>query len=75
MWNSLQRLIIKKDILPRSLVPTQGLGEHSLSAEIMCSINLTKINIMCLHYNGANSYFFVNSTELHKFNVKDFEIV
>ena len=28
-----------------------------------------------LHYNGANSYLFVNGTEIHKFKAKDFEIV
>ena len=30
---------------------------------------------MSLHYNGANSYLFVNGTEIHKFKVKDSEIV
>ena len=28
-----------------------------------------------LHYNGANSYLFVNGTEIFKFHAKDFEIV
>ena len=28
-----------------------------------------------LHYNGANSYLFVNGTEIHKFKAKDSEIV
>ena len=28
-----------------------------------------------LHYNGANSYLFVNSTEIHKFKAKDSETV
>ena len=28
-----------------------------------------------LHYNGANSYFFVNGTEICKFKAKDSEIV
>ena len=28
-----------------------------------------------LHYNGANSYLFVNSTEMYKFKAKDSEIV
>ena len=26
-------------------------------------------------YNGANSYLFLNGTEIHKFTAKDFEIV
>ena len=30
---------------------------------------------MTLHYNGANSYFFVNGTDIHKFQAKDSEIV
>ena len=30
---------------------------------------------MSLHYNGANSYLFVNGKEVHKFKAKDFEIV
>ena len=30
---------------------------------------------MSLHYNRSNSYFFVNSTEIHKFKEKDSEIV
>ena len=44
----------------------------------MCSINFTKVNTKCclsLHYNGANSYLFVNGTEIHKFTAKDSEIV
>ena len=28
-----------------------------------------------MHYNGANSYLFVNGTEIYKFKVKDSEIV
>ena len=30
---------------------------------------------MSLHYNGANSYLFVNGTEILKFKAKDSEIV
>ena len=58
--------------------PTQGLGEHSLSAEKTYSINFTKVNTkfcLSLHYNGANSYLFVNDTEIHKFTAKDSELV
>ena len=29
---------------------------------------------LSLHYNGANSYLFVNGTEIHKFKAKDFKI-
>ena len=40
--------------------PTQGLGEHSLSAEKTYSINFTKVNTkfcLSLHYNGANKRY------------------
>ena len=30
---------------------------------------------LSLHYNGANSYLFVNDTEIHKFKAKDTETV
>ena len=43
----------------------------------MYSINFTKHNTnfcLTLHYNGANSYLFVNSTESIKFKAKDSEI-
>ena len=32
-------------------------------------------NCLSLHYNGANSYLFVNGTVIHKFKAKDSEIV
>ena len=44
----------------------------------MYSINFTVTkNKFCLslHYNGADSYLFVNSTEIYKFKAKDSEIV
>ena len=67
----------KKDILVLRIGLTQGL-EHTLTAEKMCSINFTvtdKKFCLSLHYNGANSYFFVNGTEIYKFKSKDSEIV
>ena len=44
----------------------------------MYSINstVTKKKIcLSLHYNGANSYLFVNGKEIAKFKTKDSEIV
>ena len=44
----------------------------------MYSINFTEKNkkfCLSLHYNGANSYLFVNGTEIYKFKAKDSEIV
>ena len=56
----------KKDTLVLGKGPTQGL-EHSLTVEKMYSINFTvqkKKNCLSLHCNGANSYLFVNGTEI-----------
>ena len=66
----------KKDILVLGKGPTQGL-EHTLTAEKMYSINFTvtkKKFCLSLHYNEANSYLFVNGTEIYKFKAKDSEI-
>ena len=57
--------------------PTQGL-EHTLTAEKLYTINFTvtkKKFCLSLHYNGANSYLFVNGTEIDKFKAKNSEIV
>ena len=67
----------KKDILVLGKGSIQGL-EHTLTAEKMYSINFTvtkKKFRLSLHYNGANSYLFVNDTEIYKFKPKDSEIV
>ena len=43
----------------------------------MYSINFTKENTkfcLSLHYNGSNSYLFINGKETHKFTAKDSEI-
>ena len=67
-----------KDNLILGRGPTQGLGENSLTAEEMYSINFTLTkNKFCLslHYNGTNSYLFVDGTEIYKFKAKDSEIV
>ena len=67
----------KKDILVSGIDPTQGL-ERTLTAEKMYSINFAEKNkkfFLSLHYNGANSYLFVNGTEIYKRKAKDSEIV
>ena len=59
------------------LGPMQGL-EHILTAEKRYSINFSKNqtkSCVSLHYNGVNSYLFVNGKEIHKFKAKDSEIV
>ena len=63
----------KKDILVLEIGPTQVL-EHTLTAEKMYAINFTVTNkklCLSLHYNGANSYLFVNGIEIYKFKAKD----
>ena len=67
----------KKDILVLGKGPAQGL-EQTLTAEKMYSINVIgakKKFCLSLHYNGGNSYLFVNGTEIYKFKAKDSEIV
>ena len=44
----------------------------------MYPINFTVAKMkfcLTLHYNGANSYLFVNDTEIYQFKAKDSEIV
>ena len=56
--------------------PTQG-SEHTLITEKMYLINFREHNknfCVSLHYNGADSYLFVNGEEIHKFKAKDSEI-
>ena len=67
----------KKVILVLGKGPTQGL-EQTLTAEKMYSINFTltkKKFCLSLHYNVADSYLFVNGTEIYKFQAKDSGIV
>ena len=68
----------ERDVLILGSGPTQGVGEHSLTSEKMYSITFAvtkKKFCLSLHYNGANNYLFVNSTEIYKFKSKDSEIV
>ena len=66
----------ENNILVLGKGPTQGL-EHTLTAEKMYFINFTVVRkkfCLSLHCNGANSYLFVNGTEIYKFKAKDSEI-
>ena len=63
----------KKDILVLGKGSTQGL-EHKLIAEKVHSISFTvtkKKLCLSLHYDGADSYLFVNGKEIVKFKAKD----
>ena len=67
----------KKDILILDEGSTQGLDDTTLTAEKNYSINFTatrKEFCLSLHYNGVNSYLFVNRTESIKFKGKDSEM-
>ena len=67
----------KKGVLVLGKGPTQGL-KHALTSEKTYSINFTvtkKKFCLSLHYNEANSYLFVNGTEIYKFRAKNSEIV
>ena len=64
-------LVLGKDFI-------QGLDNTTIYAEKLYLINFTentKNFCLTLHYNGANSYLFVNSTEIYKFKAKYSEIV
>ena len=67
----------KKEILILGKGPTDGLNDTRLTAEKEYSINFTehyKRFCLSMHYNGANSYIFVNDVEIHKFKAKYSEI-
>ena len=56
----------------------QGINGTKIYAEKMYSTNFTVNNktfCLSLHYNGDNSYLFVNDKEIHKCKAKDTEIV
>ena len=55
---------------------TQGLDDTMLTAEAQYSINFSRSNkkfCLSLHYNGSNSFLFVNATKIYQFKVNDFE--
>ena len=56
---------------------THGLDDTALAAEKESAVNFTqqqKKFCLRLHYNGVNSYIFVNAVEIYKFKAKDSEI-
>ena len=55
----------------------QGIDGTTIYAEKMCSTNFTADNktfCLSLHYNGDNSYLFLNGKEIMGFKAKDSEI-
>ena len=66
-----------KDILILGEGPTQGLDDTTLTAEAKYPINFTQSGkrfVLSLHYNGSNSFLFVNATKIYQFKAKDSEI-
>ena len=66
-----------KDISILGEGPTQGLDDTTLTAEAKYSINFMQRNkrfALSLHYNGSNSFLFVNATKIYQFKTKDSEI-
>ena len=62
-----------KDILTPGKGPTQGLDDTTLTAEAKQPINFTQSGkrfVLSLHYNGRNSFLFVNATKVYQFKVK-----
>ena len=56
---------------------TQGLDDITLMAEAKYFVNFTqprKRFVLSLHYNGSNSFLFVNATKIYQFKEKDSEI-
>ena len=66
-----------KDILILGKGPTQGLDYTNLKAEADYSVNFSRSQrkfCLSLHYNGSNSFLFVNAIKIYQFKAKDSEI-
>ena len=64
-----------KDLLIPGKGPTQGLDDTTLTTEAQYSINFSRSNrkfCLSLHYNGSNSFLFVNATKIYQFKAKRF---
>ena len=60
----------RKDTLIPVIGPTKELDDITLTPEAQHSINFSR----SLHYNGSNSFLFVNDTKIYQFKAKDSEI-
>ena len=61
----------KKDILVIGKEPTQGLEHTDSRKNVFHYFYCDKKNCLGLYYNEANSYLFVNGTEIYKFKAKN----
>ena len=56
---------------------TQTLDDTALTTEAKYHIDFTQLSkryLLSLHYNGSNSFLFVNATKIYQFKAKDSEI-
>ena len=65
-----------KDILILGKGPTQGLDCTTFTAEGKYPINFMQSErfVLNLHYNGNNTFLFVNATKAYQFKAKNSEI-
>ena len=66
-----------KDILILSEGATQGLDDTTLTAEAKYPMKFRQSGkrfVLSLHYNGSNSFLFVNATKVYQFKEKGSEI-
>ena len=63
-----------KDILILGERPTQGLDYTTLTAEKKYLINFIQLGkrfVLSLHYDGSNSFLFVNVTNVYQFKARN----
>ena len=63
-----------KDILILREALTKTLDDTRLTAEVRYPIDFTQPNkrfVLSLHYNGRNSFLFVNATKMYPFKAKN----
>ena len=66
----------KRDILILGKDPTQGVDDTTFTAEAQYSVNSrsNRKNCLSMHYNGNNSFLYVNAIKIYRFKAKDSEI-
>ena len=67
----------KRDILILGKDPTQGVDDTTFTAEAQYSVNFSRSNrknCLSMHYNGNNSFLYVNAIKIYRFKAKDSKI-
>ena len=67
IWAHLRILITREKILDDTTLAAEGKYPTDFTQP-------TKRFVLSLHYNGSNSFLFVNGTKIHQFNTKHSEI-